>query len=70
MAGLRGLLTRKDISRHYGVSRALLRRHIEHGRLKPDGLVAGAEVFFDSQVDKWFISYGPDIRRRQKLAVQ
>ncbi len=67
---VRGLLTRREITQRYNVSRALVRRHIEHGRLKPDGLVAGAEVFFDTQVDGWFISFGPDIRRRQKLAVQ
>ena len=66
---LRGLLTRQEISREYNVSRALVRRHIEHGHLKPDGLVAGAEVFFDTQVYEWFYRHGEDIRRRQKLAV-
>ena len=67
---VRGLMTRQDITRRYGVSRALVRRHIEGGRLKPDGHVAGAEVFFDTQVGDWFCLYGQDIRRRQKLAVQ
>ena len=67
---VRGLLTRREITQRYNVSRALVRRHIEQGRLNPDGHVAGAEVFFDNQVDEWFMSFGPDIRRRQRLAVQ
>jgi hypothetical protein len=63
------VLTRKDITRRFRVSRALVRRHIEQGNLKPDGVIAGAEVFLDVNVHEWFGSHCEEIRRRQKLAV-